>query len=330
MEKKTALSGIQPSGIIHIGNYLGALQQWVENQDKYRNIFCIVDLHAITIPQDPKELLESTYRNAAIYLAAGIDPKKSIIFVQSQISAHAELGWILNTVAKMGELGRMTQFKDKTQKGGGENASVALFDYPVLMAADILLYHAHVVPVGDDQKQHVELARDLAERFNNCFGKTFTVPEPLIRRAGARIMALDDPVKKMSKSGAPANYIALTDSPDIIRKKIMRAVTDSGSTIKFDLKRPGLHNLLTIYQLFSGKTEAQIEKHFANKGYGDLKRELADLVVEKLAPMQKKIGAYMKNPKALDKILRDGAKKAATIANKTLADVRHRVGLITY
>lgn len=325
---KTVFSGIQPSGIIHIGNYLGAIQPWVEIQKKSDSIFCIVDLHAITVPQDPKELTENIYRNAAIYLASGIDPKKSIIFVQSQVPAHAELCWLLNTVAHMGELNRMTQFKDKTQKGSADTASVGLFDYPILMAADILLYHTADVPVGDDQKQHVELARDLAERFNNRFGKTFVVPTPVIRKSGARVMALDDPTKKMSKSGSPASYIALSDSPEEIRKKIMRATTDSGTTIKFDPKRAGLYNLLTIYQLFSGKTEAQIETHFKTSGYGDFKRELADLLIEKLTPLREKIDHYMKNRKLLDRILTNGAKRANKTANQTLTTVKKKMGLV--
>lgn len=325
---KIVFSGIQPSGVIHIGNYLGAIQPWVEIQKKYDSIFCVVDLHAITVPQDPKELQANTYRNAAIYLAAGIDPKKSIIFVQSQVPAHAELCWLLNTIAHMGELSRMTQFKDKTQKGTVDTASVGLFDYPILMAADILLYQTAAVPVGDDQKQHVELARDLAERFNNRFGKTFTIPEPLIRKTGARVMALDDPTQKMSKSGAPGNFIALTDSPEEIRKKIMRATTDSGTAIKFDPKRPGLYNLLTIYQLFSGETESQIENHFKNSGYGDFKKELAELLVTKLTPVREKIEYYMKNKKLLDRILTSGAKKADKIANRTLVEVKRKLGLI--
>ncbi len=329
MTKKRAFSGIQPSGIIHIGNYLGAILPWVEIQTKYESIFCVVDLHAITVPQNPKELTESTYLTTAIYLACGIDPKKSIIFIQSQIPAHSELTWLLNTVAHMGELSRMTQFKDKSQKGNAENTSVGLFDYPVLMASDILLYQAGVVPVGEDQKQHVELARNLAERFNNRFGKTFVIPEPVIGKTGARVMALDNPERKMSKSDPAGSYVALTDSPEIIRKKIMRAVTDSGATIKFDTKRKGLFNLLTIYQMLSGKTESQIEKHFASKGYGDFKKELAELVVTSLTPIQKKIDYYMKNRRLLDRILKTGAIKASRIANPTLAEVKQKIGLIS-
>lgn len=327
--KKIAFSGVQPSGIIHIGNYLGAITQWVENQNKYQNIFCVVDLHAITVPQNPKILRDKIYEVAAIYLAAGINPKKSIIFIQSHVPAHSELAWILTTIAKMGELSRMTQFKDKTSQIKRASIPTGLFTYPTLMAADILLYNADFVPVGEDQKQHVELTRVLAQRFNHQFGKTFTIPQPLIRKAGARIMGLNNPEDKMSKSAtSPANYIALTDKPATIRKKIMRAVTDSGTTIKFDKKRQGLYNLLTIYKLFSGKTEAQIEKHFKGKGYSDFKQELAEVVVKKLAPIQKKITYYMKNKKLLDKILADGAKRAAKIANPTLKEVKQKIGLV--
>jgi len=327
--KKIAFSGIQPSGVIHIGNYLGAINQWVENQDKFDNIFCVVDLHAITVPQNPKELKENTYLTAATYLAAGVDPKKSIIFVQSHVPAHSELAWILNTSSKLGELYRMTQFKSKTANAKKDSIGTGLLTYPTLMAADILLYNTNVVPVGNDQKQHVELTRDLAQRFNKTFGKTFVVPEPLIRKAGARIMGLDNPENKMSKSSTSENnYIAITDSPETIRKKIMRATTDSGKTIKFDPKRKGLYNLLTIYQIFSGKTEDQIEKHFAGSGYGDLKKELANLVIDKLSPIQEKINYYMKNKKLLDKILLEGAKKANKIAKKTMKNIKNKIGLI--
>lgn len=365
--KKTALSGIQPSGTIHIGNYLGAIAQWVENQNKYNNIFCVVDLHAITVPQNPKELKENTYLTAAIYLAAGIDPKKSIIFVQSHIPAHTELSWILTTTIRIASLHKMTQFKNKAGLSPIEqhikthttifksadtpskmnaakqsllldfrderiallSAPTGLLTYPALMAADILLYNTNVVPVGNDQKQHIEFTRNLAQHFNKTFGRTFVVPEPLIRKSGARIMGLDNPDNKMSKSAINSNnYIALTDKPEVIRKKIMRAVTDSGKTIKFDPKRKGLHNLLTIYKLFSGKTESQIEKCFKNKGYGDFKKELADLVIKKLTPIQKKTNYYMKNKKLLDKILANGAKQAKKIADKTLAKVKDKIGFI--
>lgn len=328
--KKTILSGIKPSGIPHLGNYLGAIIRWKENQDKYNNLFFIADLHAITVPQNPKELKNNTYLTASILLAAGIDHKKSIIFIQSHVPAHSELAWLLITIAKMGELFRMTQFKDQTNKAENkESIGLGLFSYPVLMTGDILLYQADVIPVGEDQKQHVELVRDLAQRFNHRYGKTFVIPEPVIKKEGARIMSLDDPDKKMSKSDKNnKSYILITDKPEIIRKKIMRAVTDSGKTIKFDTKRKGLYNLLIIYKIFSGKTESQIEKYFKNKGYGDFKKELADLVITKLSPIQAKISYYMKNKKLLDKILADGARKANKIANKTLAEARQKIGLV--
>lgn len=327
--KKTVFSGIQPSGTLHIGNYLGAITQWVENQEKYRNIFCVVDLHAITLPQSPKELKKRIYLTAAIYLAAGIDPRKSIIFIQSQVPAHSELAWILTTISKMGELARMTQFKNKSQSSQKDSIPVGLFTYPTLMAADILLYQANLVPIGEDQKQHVELTRDLAQRFNHQFGKTFVVPEPMIRKSGARITALDNPETKMSKSSKnPNSYISIVDPPDIIRKKIMRAVTDSGTTIKFDPTRKGLHNLLTIYQLLSNQTPTQIEKHFKGKGYGEFKKELAELIVEKLKPLQTKINYYLKNQRLLDRILAEGAKKASHIANQNLNLAKKRMGLL--
>jgi tryptophanyl-tRNA synthetase len=328
MAKKIALSGIQPSGVIHLGNYLGAISQWVKSQKDYQNIFSIVDLHAITVPQDPTTLRQKTYEMLAIYLASGIDPRRSIIFVQSHVPAHTELAWILNTVTTMGELNRMTQFKDKAGSKQ-DSVSVGLFDYPVLMAADILLYDADFVPVGEDQKQHVELARDIAGRFNNRFGKTFVIPEPVIRKTGARIMGLDNPENKMSKSAeSEYNYIALTDQPEIIRKKIMKAVTDSGTTVLFDKNRKGLYNLLTIYQILSGKTEAQIEKQYTGKGFGVVKADLADLIINHLSPIQKKIAIYMKDTKKLDKILADGAKRAEKIANKKLSKVKKKVGFV--
>jgi len=329
MAKQTILSGIKPSGVPHLGNYIGAISKWAELQKKYNSFFCVVDLHAITVPQPPKKLKENTYLITAILLAAGINPKKSVIFVQSHIPAHTELGWIMNTFTTMGELSRMTQFKDALTKSNNSSIGVGLFLYPILMATDIFLYNAHLVPVGDDQKQHVELARNLARRFNKRFGETFVVPEPFIREDGARIMDLQNPDKKMSKSDdSDKGYILITDKPEIIRKKIMSAVTDSGSKIVFDKKRQGLYNLLTIYKVLSGKTEKAIEKKFAQKGYGDFKKDLAELVVKKLAPMQKKITAYMKNKKMLDKILADGARKAEKIANKTLVKVKKKIGLV--
>lgn len=327
--KKLVLSGIKPSGIPTLGNYVGAISRWVELQSQYRCLFSIVDLHAITVPQNPKGLTERTYLTAAILLAAGIDPKRSPVFIQSQVPAHTELGWIMTTISTMGELSRMTQFKDQSKKAGSAGLGAGLFTYPALMAADVLLYNADLVPVGEDQKQHVELARDLAERFNKRFGKTFTIPQPLVRDAGARVMDLQNPDKKMSKSDdSDRGYILITDPPALIRKKIMSAVTDSGTTIKFDPKRKGLYNLLTIYKVLSGKTEAAIERQFAKSGYGEFKHALADLIVETLGPMQKKIATYLKNRKQLDKILADGAKRASQAAKPNLKAVYQKVGLV--
>lgn len=322
-------SGVQPSGLLHIGNFLGAIRNWVELQETYDCVYSVVDLHAITVSQDRKELARRTIEVANTFLAAGIDPERSIVMVQSHVPAHTELAWILNTITHMGELRRMTQFKDKT--GGGENESigVGLFDYPVLMAADILLYRADAVPVGEDQKQHVELTRDLAERFNSQFGKTFVVPEPVIRREGARVMGLDDPLKKMSKSAASAgSYIALDDSPAVIRKKILRAVTDSGSEVKAAADKPALTNLLTIYSLFSGMSVAAVEERYTGKRYADFKRDLGDVVVEALAPFQARMRELEEDPSFTRDVLKRGAERAEVIAQRTLTKVRERVGLV--
>ncbi|OGY84308.1 MAG: tryptophan--tRNA ligase [Candidatus Kerfeldbacteria bacterium RIFCSPHIGHO2_12_FULL_48_17] len=327
MAKSRILSGIQPTNILHIGNYVGALQQWVTLQQTHDAFFCIVDLHAITVKQDPKQLHDNIRQLAAMYIAAGIDPKQSTIFVQSRVSAHAELGWVLNTLAKVSDLERMTQFKDKSAQHH-ENINVGLFDYPVLMAADILLYQPEIVPVGDDQSQHVELTRTLAQRFNKQFGDVFHVPKLQLRKEGARIMALDDPTKKMSKSaGSNANYIALTDSADVIRKKIRRAVTDSGSQVVFDPKRAGLYNLLTLYRIFSGMTEAAIEKKFAGAKYGDFKADLAEVIITALSPLQERYAALIKDEKHIEAILDDGAKRAQAVAEVTLKKVYDAVGL---
>ncbi len=330
VSKVRVLSGIQPTGNLHIGNYLGAVRQWAAMQeDNTECYYCVVDLHAITVPQDPKELRAKTREVAAILLAAGIDPKRSVLFVQSEVTAHAELGWILNCVTPFGWLTRMTQFKDKSARQQ-EGASAGLFDYPVLMAADILLYQAHKVPVGEDQKQHLELTRDITIRFNRRFGETFTVPEPRILEVGARIMGLDDPTKKMSKSEANANHaVNLLDPPDVIRRKFQRATTDSLTDIRFDESRPGVFNLLTIYQSFTGETQEAIVTRFAGKGYGDLKREVAEAVVEGLRPLQERYAVYSKDPAQLDAVLRDGAARARIVADKTLADAKRRVGLGT-
>ena len=328
--RKCVLSGIQPSGNLHLGNYLGAIKRWVEKQEDFENFFCIVDLHAITVPQDPQELRRYTRELAAFYLAAGLDPQKATIFVQSHVHAHAELGWILNCVTPMGWLERMTQFKDKSAKEGDnrERISAGLFDYPVLMAADILLYKATHVPVGDDQKQHVELTRDIAERFNRLYGDTFVVPEPMIPETGARIMSLESPADKMSKSDpSPGSRIGVFDSPDVIRKNVMRATTDSQRGIVLDPSRPGLFNLLTIYEVLSGHSRSQIEAHFAGKGYGDLKRELADLVIASLEPIQTRARDLLDSGE-LEQILAQGAERAASVADDTLRQVKHAMGFV--
>lgn len=324
--KKRIFSGAQPTGRLHLGNYLGALKNWVALQDEYDSVFCIVNLHALTLPQDPKTLRQKTLDLARIYLAAGVDPEKATIFIQSDVAAHAELTWVLSCIARMGELERMTQFKDKA-KGSTERAGVGLFAYPVLMASDILLYQTNLVPVGQDQKQHLELTRDLAERFNRDFGETFTIPEVYIPKAGARIKSLQDPTKKMSKSDEnEAGAIFLDDDTDTIAKKIKRAVTDSGTEITFDETRPAIYNLLTIYQLVMGRSEQECVENFAGKGYGQFKGELADAVIEYLRPFQERISAY--DDDALNAILKSGAEKARAIAQQTLKEVYSRLGIV--
>ncbi len=331
MAKKRVLSGVKPSGIPTIGNYIGAISQWRELQDKYDCLFPIVDLHALTPPQDPKELKLHTYIAAATVLAAGIDPKRSPVFLQSQVPAHAELCWLLGSITSMGELSRMTQYKDKLAKlSQKDSIGLGLFTYPVLMAADIFLYDAELVPVGEDQKQHLELARDIAVRFNNRYGNHITVPSAIIRKEGARVMSLDDPSKKMSKSAeCDAGYILVTDDDDTIRRKIMRATTDSKSTIEFDPQRTGLYNLLTIYRFFSGLTQKQIETKFKGQGYGIFKQALADLLVQELAPIRKQIESYLSDTSKLDKILASGAKQANQISRKKLFELKAVMGLIT-
>ena len=324
------LSGVKPSGNLHLGNYLGAIKRWVDNQEKYDNFFCIVDLHAITVYQDPQALRRNTRELAAFYFAAGIDPQQSTVFVQSQVPAHAELGWLLNCVTPMGWLERMTQYKDKAAKmgTGDERISTGLFDYPVLMAADIFLYKAKYVPVGDDQRQHVELARDVAERFNRVYGETFVVPEAIIAEAGARIMGLEDPSEKMSKSDEkPGQAIGIYDSPDVIRKNIMRATTDSLRDIRFDSERLGIFNLLTIYQVLTGKSREAIEAQFEGKGYGDLKRELADVVIEAVTPIQARCKELLES-RELDDLLERGRERAAEVANETLRQAKYAMGFI--
>lgn len=322
---KRIFSGIQPSGNLHLGNYLGAIQNWLKLQDEYESFFCVVDLHAITVPQDPSVLQKKILEVAKIYLAAGINPGKSTIFIQSHVKEHAELCWILNTIARMPELERMTQFKDKTQKQ--KEAGVGLFDYPVLMAADILLYDTDLVPVGEDQFQHLELTRKLAQRFNHKFGETFKVPETHFQKEGMRIMGLDDPTKKMSKSAVSEyNYIALTDSPEKIREKIKKAVTDSGSQIKAASDKPALSNLLTIYSLLAGQTIKEIEKKYQNKGYAEFKNDLAEVVVAFLSKFQHNFNSL--DDQNVLSILEAGAKKAQKIAAAKITEVKKNIGLI--
>lgn len=325
---KRIFSGIQPSGILHLGNYLGAIKQWVAMQDQVDEaIFCVVDLHAITVPQDPKSLRQNILNTAALYIACGINPEKSTIFVQSSRPEHSELMWILNSISTMGELSRMTQYKDKTGESADKNG-VGLFDYPVLMAADILLYGTTVVPVGQDQKQHVELARDLAQRFNSRFGETLVVPEPMIKKESARIMGLDDATKKMSKSAtSPLNYIAMTDDAETIRNKFKRAVTDSGSEILAREDKPAITNLLNIFSEVSGKSVSELEKEYGGKGYGDFKMAVAEAVIDYLKPIQDKYFELLKDEDKLKSILRKGAERIAPIAKKTLKEVQEKVGL---
>jgi tryptophanyl-tRNA synthetase len=323
---KRIFSGVQPTGNIHLGNYLGALRNWVALQHEYESFFCIVNMHAITARQDPKQLAEKSRELARVYLAVGIDPNLSTIFIQSDVAEHAELTWMLNCIARMSELERMTQYKEKARKQN-ENVGVGVFDYPVLMASDILLYQTDLVPVGEDQKQHLELTRDLAIRFNRDYGETFRVPEPFIPKVGARIMSLSNPANKMSKSDDDANgCIRLLDDADTIRRKFKRAVTDSGIEMKFDATRPAITNLLTIYQLLTGKTTEEVEANFADKGYAQLKQELADAAIAFLEPLQKRAQAI--DDEELTRILKTGAAKAQGIAQVTLAEAKERMGLV--
>jgi tryptophanyl-tRNA synthetase len=325
--RKRVLSGIQPSGVSHIGNYLGAIRNWVLQQEQYDNVFCIVNLHAITLPTDRENLRANTITMANTLLAAGIDPERSILFVQGDVREHSELAWLLSSVTQFGELRRMTQFKDKTG-GQEEGVSAALFTYPVLQAADILLYDADLVPVGDDQRQHVEITRDIAARFNSRYGETFVIPAPDIKPEGARIMALDDAGKKMSKSSASvASYVALTDTPDQINKKIKRAVTDSGSDIRASADKPAITNLLTIHSLLSGTTVPDLEARFAGKGYGALKSEVADVVVTAIAPIQQRLAELSAHPERTLEILAGGAERARVRAAAKIALVRDRMGI---
>ena len=329
--KPNLLSGMQPSaGSLHLGNYLGALVNWAKMQDDYNAYYCIVDMHAITVPQDPEQLRANTRRTAAQYLAAGIDHTKSALFVQSHVPAHAELAWVLNCITGMGEAGRMTQFKDKTQKSGSESASVGLFTYPILQAADILLYQPKVVPVGEDQRQHLELTRDLATRFNSRFGETFVIPQAVILKETAKIYDLQNPEAKMSKSAAdPKGLINIMDDTAAVVKKIKSAVTDTDGIIKFDREtKPGISNLLGIHSAISGQSISELEQRFDGAGYGALKTEVADVVVAAIEPIRHRTEELMSDPAELDRLLADGAARAAAVAEKTIETVYDRIGFL--
>lgn len=326
--KKTILSGVQPSGTLTIGNYLGALRNWSKMQYDYNCFFCVVDLHAITVRQVPAELRQNCLKTLALYLACGIDPEKNTLFLQSHVPAHAELSWVLSCYTMFGELSRMTQFKDKSAKHA-DNINAGLFTYPVLMAADILLYQPDLVPVGSDQKQHIEIARDIAIRFNNTYSDTFKIPEGYMPAVGTRIMSLADPTSKMSKSDAGDGSIFLLDPKDVIVKKIKRAVTDSGSEVKFAEGKDGINNLMSIYSAYTEKSFEEIEKEFAGKGYGDFKAAVAEVVADETEKLQKEYNVFINDKAQLDKILIKGAQKASYTAEKTLRKVYRKVGFYT-
>ncbi len=320
-------SGIRPTGDLHIGNYLGAIKQWIELQNENECVFCIVDLHALVTPWDPKTLQKNILETAVAYLGAGLDPEKCILFIQSQVKEHSELNWLLNNICPLGELFRMTQYKEKS-KQYKNNVNMGLLDYPILMAADILLYQTHAVPVGEDQKQHVELTRTIARKFNNKFGDAFVEPKAMISKNGAKIMSLQEPKKKMSKTGNPKGCIGLFDEPNDIKKKVMSAVTDTGKTIKYSPKtKPGISNLLTIYSLFSDAPIKEIEKEFAGKGYGAFKKALTELLILKLEPFRRKRKELLKREVYTTEILNKGAKKAQVIAASTMQKVKKKMGL---
>ncbi|MGL2379858.1 tryptophan--tRNA ligase [Helicobacter pylori] len=326
MQKKRVFSGIQPTGQIHLGNYLGAIKHWVEMQDEYENLFCVVNSHAITLPIDPTFLKSQTYELVKLLLACGISPKRSGLFIQSEVDEHPALAWLLNCQVSMGEMQRMTQFKDKSLKNP-KSVNVGLFNYPILMASDILLYQSDLVPVGEDQKQHLELTRNIAEKFNRDFGNCFKVPEPLIAKVGARVMGLDDPKVKMSKSHQGANHaIFLLDEPDVIVRKIKKAATDSMGVIAFDEKREGIFNLLNIYMLLSDESPENIEERFKNKGYGDFKKELAEVVIQSLKPIQERYKEISDDE--VKAVLNHGVKKARPLARATYQKAKELMGLV--
>lgn len=328
--KTIVFSGIQPSGKLHIGNYLGAIRQWVARQADKVNYFCIVDMHAITVPKDPEHLRSLTREVSALLFAAGLDPEVSTVFIQSHVRAHAECSWILNCVTPLGWLTRMTQFKVKSEQK--DSVATGLLAYPVLQAADILLYDSNEVPVGEDQKQHVELSRDIAQRFNHLYGETFVIPEPIIPQSGARIRALNEPEKKMSKSdgNVSGHAINLTDEPDVIRQAIRHAVTDSGKDIIFSEspEKAGVNNLLEIYELVTRKTRPEIESHFAGKGYGHLKNEVAEAVIEELSPIQSRYHSLMSDTAELDRMLARGAERARSVADPKMDEIKHKIGFV--
>jgi len=320
-------SGIRPTGELHIGNYLGAIRQWIELQEKHDCVFCIVDLHVITTPFEPKNLQKNILDLAIAYLAAGLDPEKCILFIQSQVKEHSELAWLLGTITPLGELKRMTQLKERS-KEHPEYINAGLLNYPLLMAADILLYQTDLVPVGIDQKQHVELTREIARKFNRTFGKAFKEPEVLLSKFGQKIMSLQDLKKKMSKTGDPRGCIELFDEPEIIKKKIMSAITDLGKEIKYDpIKKPGISNLLTIYSLFSGKSIPELEKEFKGKGYEEFKKNLAEVLINSLKPLREKRKKLLKREVYVKKILEKGVERARKIAQLTMEEVRKKMGL---
>ncbi|MER6253129.1 MULTISPECIES: tryptophan--tRNA ligase [Streptomyces] len=330
-DRPRALSGIQPtSGSFHLGNYLGAIRQYVALQETHDAFYMVVDLHAITMPQDPKDLRANTRLSAAQLLAAGLDPERCTLFVQSHVPEHAQLGWVMNCITGFGEASRMTQFKDKSAKGGVNSASVGLFTYPILQVADILLYQANAVPVGEDQRQHIELTRDLAERFNQRYGRTFTLPAAHIVKEVAKIYDLQDPAIKMSKSASsPKGLINLLDEPKVTEKKIKSAVTDTEAEIRFDSeKKPGVSNLLTIYSTLTGETITELEARYEGKGYGALKTDLAGVMVDFVTPFKKRTQEYLDDPETLDSLLAKGAEKARAVAAETLAQAYDRLGLL--
>jgi tryptophanyl-tRNA synthetase len=327
-KKKVIFSGIQPSGNLTLGNYIGAIKNWVKLQEEYDCFFCVVDLHAITVRQEPKDLRQRTLEVLAIYIAAGIDPEKNTLFIQSHAPAHSEAAWLLNCYTYMGELGRMTQFKDKSQRYG-ESISAGLFTYPILMAADILLYNTDLVPVGKDQQQHLELARDIAERFNNIYSPTFIVPEGYIAEKGAKIMDLQEPTKKMSKSADNANgYILIMDPPEVIRKKVNRAVTDSLGVVKYNDEQPGVRNLIDILTSLTGMKVSEIEAKYEGLGYAQFKTDVAETIIAELSPIQEKVKSLLSDKTYLESVYKAGAEKANYVSMKVLRKMQKKIGFI--